>query len=687
MYKQSIDTKETKEEIKKLIEKGNLEKAKLAIYDYLKVVPNDPDIYSMLGVIYFAEKDLNKAEEILLQGTMFDSRNFFLHYNLGYLYYLSKKYTKSFVHYFRALQMCKDKESEEEILKSLTELEKNMNRKEVERLKNVLESINKIIFVQEIPCIRTHKIARMLSKIGVAVELIYIALHPSQVYKLSALPYKNILQINNLPILIDYINKSDCDIVYSSNEPDYYTVVLTLTNKPVIHDTHDMLSLRGGLTNEQIVLEYVANVKSAGNIYTSRFVEELAVKRFGISHKQRFVLENYIEKDLVPHKFKEKLSKKDGEIHCVYEGGLSGNPNSHRYIEEMLLKLANERIHCHLYGNVQKEYITNLLSKSKFIHYEGNLSPKELIYDMTQYDVGLAIMNVEESYFYHVNTASPNKVNDYIAASLPIAFSDFISFRDFNETYKVGKIIDFNKPLYDQILDLKNMKIDRDLLYYQEKLIMNAYDLDLLHFINTCKNNFKHHSDLFEEKDNSYYNQMYSSSNKEYYVKYDKSIYFPVWKKAVEIIKKIDNPRILEIGCGVGQFANYLFDEGFAEYIGIDFSEEAIRKAKDTNIRYKDNFYVDNAYTTDFFNRNYNVLVLFEFLEHVTEDTEILEKIKAGAHVLLSVPNFYSFAHVRWFENVDKVIQRYGAILNILNIYEYKVSNNNIIFLVHGIKK
>lgn len=102
-----------------------------------------------------------------------------------------------------------------------------------------------------------------------------------------------------------------------------------------------------------------------------------------------------------------------------------------------------------------KEYITNLLSKSKFIHYEGNLSPKELIYDMTQYDVGLAIMNVEESYFYHVNTASPNKVNDYIAASLPIAFSDFISFRDFNETYKVGKIIDFNKPLYDQILDLK----------------------------------------------------------------------------------------------------------------------------------------------------------------------------------------------------------------------------------------
>ena len=81
MYKQSIDTKETKEEIKKLIEKGNLEKAKLAIYDYLKVVPNDPDIYSMLGVIYFAEKDLNKAEEILLQGTMFDSRNFFLHYS------------------------------------------------------------------------------------------------------------------------------------------------------------------------------------------------------------------------------------------------------------------------------------------------------------------------------------------------------------------------------------------------------------------------------------------------------------------------------------------------------------------------------------------------------------------------------------------------------------------------------
>ena len=687
MYKQPSDTKETKEEIKILIEKGNLEKAKLAIYDYLKVVPNDADIYSMLGVIYFLEKELNKAEEVLLQGTMFDSRNFYLHYNLGLIYFFSKKYTKSFVHYFRALQMCKGKESEEDILKSMTELGKNMNRKEVERLKNVLESINKIIFVQEIPCIRTHKIARMLSKIGVEVDLIYIAMHPSQVYKLNNLPYKNIFQINNIPILIDYINKSDCDIVYCSNEPDYYTVLLTLTNKPVIHDTHDMLSLRGGLTNEQMALEYVANVKSAGNIYTSRFVEELAVKKFGIPHKQRFVLENYIEKDLVPHEFKEKLSKKDGEIHCVYEGGLSGNPNSHRYIEEMLLKLANESIHCHLYGNVQKEYITKLLSKSKFIHYEGVLSPKELIYEMTQYDVGLAIMNVEERYFYHVNTASPNKVNDYIAANLSIAFSDFMSFRDFNERYKVGKIIDFNKPLYDQILELKNMKIERDLIYSREQLIMNAYDLDLLHFFNDCKNNFKHSLDLLEEKDNSYYDQMYNLPNKEYEVKYKESIYFPVWEKAVEIIKKIDNPKILEIGCGVGQFANYLFDEGFTEYIGIDFSEEAIRKAKDTNIRHKNNFYVDNAYTTDFFNRNYNVVVLFEFLEHVAEDIEILKKIKAGSHVLLSVPNFYSIAHVRWFENADKIIQRFGVILSILKVYEYKSSNTSIIFLVHGIKK
>lgn len=60
------------------------------------------------------------------------------------------------------------------------------------------------------------------------------------------------------------------------------------------------------------------------------------------------------------------------------------------------LKLADHKIHVHIYGNVNLDYIRELQSKSKFIHYEGILSPKDLIYEISKYDIGLAFFNINE---------------------------------------------------------------------------------------------------------------------------------------------------------------------------------------------------------------------------------------------------------------------------------------------------
>lgn len=191
------------------------------------------------------------------------------------------------------------------------------------------------------------------------------------------------------------------------------------------------------------------------------------------------------------------------------------------------------------------------------------------------------------------------------------------------------------------------------------------------------------------ERGKEFYDQAYKNGgyNKMYAKHYKQSPYINVWKKAIDIISEVDHPKFIEIGCGVGQFANLLFDSGFDHYKGIDFSDEAIRMAKITNSNNSEKFSIDNAYSSAIYNEEYNVVIIFEVLEHLKEDKEVLRKIKKGAHVLFSVPNFNSASHVRYFENENDVFYRYNQILNIVDLYSIKVSTKNIIYLGHGIKK
>ncbi len=49
---------------------------------------------------------------------------------------------------------------------------------------------------------------------------------------------------------------------------------------------------------------------------------------------------------------------------------------------------------------------------------------------------------------------------------------------------------------------------------------------------------------------------------------------------AVSIIKRLGCTRVLEIGCGLGFFANKIAEETHADVMGVDVSEAAIRKAQ-----------------------------------------------------------------------------------------------------------
>lgn len=344
-----------------------------------------------------------------------------------------------------------------------------------------------ILFVQTEVCIRTHKIAKALKEYGCSVCLAYVIKAVCQSNSEYWEMYDGTIPIYSIEELIECINMNEFDYVHCSNEPDFLTMIATCANKTVIHDCHDLSSAYKSMTPEQMAIEYLANTSSNGVIYTAEGIRQVAREKYGLSDKKMFVLENLISNELKPTQRKNKLSLIDGQLHCVYEGGIiPEDKESHRFFETIWMRIAQEGIHIHFYTNCDKWYCEYLEKLNENIHYEGNKSSKELSNEMTQYDVGLCILNVTETNRQYLEYASPNKIQEYVNAGLPVAVGAVESQKAFVEKNGFGKKIDLSKNVKEQLEEVKLLEIEENILE-KRGLTLESRIPELLKFYETCR--------------------------------------------------------------------------------------------------------------------------------------------------------------------------------------------------------
>ncbi len=181
------------------------------------------------------------------------------------------------------------------------------------------------------------------------------------------------------------------------------------------------------------------------------------------------------------------------------------------------------------------------------------------------------------------------------------------------------------------------------------------------------------------EKKSNYYDDFFID-NPNFHCHYKDSYYYVHWTQVIAFLKKIKNPKILEIGSGTGQLAEYIYDEGFIHYSGFDFSKTAINLALKRNLQLK--IWVGDARDSkQYENIDYNTVICLEVLEHVNDDLKIITNIKSSSNLICSVPNFDAPSHVRWFTTEYQIKKRYYRLIDIAEII--RIGN---IFLFRGVR-
>lgn len=346
-------------------------------------------------------------------------------------------------------------------------------------------NVSRILFVQAVPGIRIDKIAYVLKEKGISCDLAYLFAARGIMLELQNKPYDKTIPINDLSEFVQYVTKENYDVIFSANGPDFLTTLLVNTNKKVIYDAADVQSMFLTLNASDMVHEYVANTKADANIYVTDGIRKIMENRYDITNKKTMLLNNYVLKSQKPKQYLKKLSSVDLEIHCVYEGGLSDDKQYLRYCEKMFLQIAEQKVHVHFYGKCPEnpQYCHELEKKNAYLHYEGCIPYEQLQTELTKYDIGLTILNITEKNEEFLQTTFSNKIFEYLFAELPVAVCNIEITKNFVNQYKIGKYLDFNGNIKEQLEEIQKMKVDRNFLE-DNKLTMDDQADRILQFLN-----------------------------------------------------------------------------------------------------------------------------------------------------------------------------------------------------------
>jgi 2-polyprenyl-3-methyl-5-hydroxy-6-metoxy-1,4-benzoquinol methylase len=165
-----------------------------------------------------------------------------------------------------------------------------------------------------------------------------------------------------------------------------------------------------------------------------------------------------------------------------------------------------------------------------------------------------------------------------------------------------------------------------------------------------------------KEKQAEYYNSVYLKAA-EYKKHWSQSRYLKLYQLIASFLPAdvYRETKIVDAGCGCGQLLAMLYESGWKNIIGIDYSITAINQAK--SLFPQCSHLYEQVDITSKIPYGFHTAIFSEVLEHIEEDVKLITRYKEFfKQIILTVPSFDDPAHVRYFKAVADVEARYAQL-------------------------
>jgi glycosyltransferase involved in cell wall biosynthesis len=249
------------------------------------------------------------------------------------------------------------------------------------------------------------------------------------------------------------------DLIHSHNLPDGLTAAaLDLTDAPVIHDSHDMQSLRhtpyeDGFPelDDPLVLERRAVEGSAGLITVSDEMLAQIRSRYRVP-AHSLVFANYAPQRDLPTVLPPPRRTRSGSFRVVYQGTLSTN-GGHYDLRHLFCGLVTQGVELDIYPSRPSPDYIDLAAATPGMRCHESLEPSKLLQVLAEYDFGWAGFN-DGLNGAHLDTVLPNKLFEYLGCGLPVLTLRHRALERFVTQHGAGLVLDSVEDLGRRLADL-----------------------------------------------------------------------------------------------------------------------------------------------------------------------------------------------------------------------------------------
>ncbi len=257
------------------------------------------------------------------------------------------------------------------------------------------------------------------------------------------------------------------DLIHSHNLPDVLTV-LTLAlvgdDIPVVHDIHDLQSLRSTPYRDgfpepvnPLDLERIAIEGASALITVSPELVDVVRARYELPARTLVLGNLALRRDRVV-----ELPEHHGDRTAqtiVYEGSLATD-GGHYDLRDIFSSVANAGLAVAIHPSRAVPAYAQLAAGHRGIRCHESLDPATLMQTLPRYDLGWAGFNATLN-GAHLDTVLPNKLYEYLGAGLPVVtLHDHLALRRFVEQEGIGLVLHDVADIADAVrsLDMESLR-------------------------------------------------------------------------------------------------------------------------------------------------------------------------------------------------------------------------------------